>query len=118
MLERTWPRLHVFGSCDKLQPFWSEVVGIIDGVLQCKVLRDPRVLYIGLIPEGLIKKKVDIYIFEIMMVAVKATTKKLAEKRVTKSKNNRRDLQNGESDFLTATQNGCLRTELVETDTV
>lgn len=54
---------HVFWSCDRLQPFWSDVGELIDGLLQCEL---PQVLYLGLIPEGM-----DIYIFKIMTMAVK-----------------------------------------------
>ena len=62
--------LHVFWSCVKLQPLWSEVLQIIEEVLQYEVPRDPRILYLGLIPEGAIEKA-DVYIFKIMIMAVK-----------------------------------------------
>lgn len=62
--------LHVCGSCDKLQPCWSDVAELIDGLCQCELPRDPQVLHLGLIPEGTIKKE-NIYMFKIMTVAVK-----------------------------------------------
>lgn len=62
--------LHFFWSCDKLQPCWSDVAELIDGLCQCELPRDPQVLHLGLIPEGTIKKE-NIYMFKIMTVAVK-----------------------------------------------
>lgn len=59
-----------FWSCDKLQPCWSDVAELIDGLCQCELPRDPQVLHLGLIPEGTIKKE-NIYMFKIMTVAVK-----------------------------------------------
>uniref|UniRef100_A0A669B3A8 Uncharacterized protein n=1 Tax=Oreochromis niloticus TaxID=8128 RepID=A0A669B3A8_ORENI len=62
--------LHLFWSCDKLQPSWSDVAELIDGLCQCELPRDPQVFYLGLIPEGMIKKE-NIYMFKIVSVAVK-----------------------------------------------
>lgn len=61
---------HIFWSCAKLQHFWDDSIGLLEDILRYKVPRDPRFLYLGLIPEGVIKKE-DRYLFKIMTVAHK-----------------------------------------------
>lgn len=67
---------HVFWFCVKLKPFWDGINILLERVLNYRVPMDPRTLYLGLIPEGLIKKE-DRYLFKIMTVAsTKAITRK------------------------------------------
>lgn len=61
---------HIFWSCAKLQSFWDDSIGLLEVILNYKVPRDPRVLYLGLIPEGVVMKE-DRYLFKIMIVAYK-----------------------------------------------
>ena len=61
---------HVFWSCVKLKGFWDEVAQIIDDVLSYRIPRDPKIMYLGLIPEGFVQKK-DLYLFKILILACK-----------------------------------------------
>ena len=61
---------HVFWSCVKLQGFWDSVLRILEEIFSYKIPRDPRILYSGLIPEGIIQKK-DLYLFKLLTLACK-----------------------------------------------
>ena len=43
---------------------------IIDDVLSYRIPRDPKIMYLGLIPEGFVQKK-DLYLFKILILACK-----------------------------------------------
>lgn len=63
---------HVFWSCIKIQTLWDRVIQILEEILCYKIPRDPRILYLGLIPGDIIQKK-DIYLFKILIPAYKKT---------------------------------------------
>ena len=45
---------HVFWSCVNLQGFWDNVVRVLEKIFSYRIPRDPRILYLGLIPESII----------------------------------------------------------------
>ncbi len=61
---------HVFWACVKLQGFWDRVVQILEEIFTYKTPRDPRIMYLGLIPDDAIQKK-DLYLFKIVIMACK-----------------------------------------------
>lgn len=44
----------------------------LDEIFGCKIPKDPRIVYLGLIPEGIIHTK-DVYLFKILTLASKKT---------------------------------------------
>lgn len=61
---------HIFWSCEKLQGYWDRVTQTLEDVLSYRIPRDPRIMYLGLTPEGTIQKK-DLYLFKILIFASK-----------------------------------------------
>lgn len=61
---------HIFWSCGKIQAFWDGVLQILEEILGYKIPRDPRVLYLGLMPDDTIRKE-DFYLFKILILAGK-----------------------------------------------
>lgn len=67
---------HIFWFCEKIQPFWDGILETLAEVLCYEVPRDPRVLYLGLMPEDTIQRE-DLYLFKILILAAKkAITRK------------------------------------------
>lgn len=54
----------------KIQPFWNNVIQIMEEILNVKLPPDPRIVYLGLIPGETLDKK-DTYLFKIRTIAVK-----------------------------------------------
>lgn len=61
---------HIFWSCIKIQSFWNNVIHIMEEILNVKLPRDPRIVYLGLIPGETLEKK-DTYLFKILTIAIK-----------------------------------------------
>lgn len=68
--QQRWRQCHIFWACVKLRLCWDDIIRMAEGTLNHEVPRDPRILFLGLIPEAFIMKE-DMYLFKIMTVANK-----------------------------------------------
>uniref|UniRef100_A0A3Q1EZC2 Uncharacterized protein n=1 Tax=Acanthochromis polyacanthus TaxID=80966 RepID=A0A3Q1EZC2_9TELE len=57
-------------SCIKIQPFWKNVIQIMEEILKVKLPRDPQIVYLGLMPGETFEKR-DTYLFKILTIAIK-----------------------------------------------
>ena len=48
---------HIFWSCEKLQALWDGILETLAEILSYEVPKDPRVLYLGWMPEDVIQRE-------------------------------------------------------------
>uniref|UniRef100_A0A3B3I5T5 Reverse transcriptase domain-containing protein n=1 Tax=Oryzias latipes TaxID=8090 RepID=A0A3B3I5T5_ORYLA len=61
---------HIFWSCSKVVPFWQSIIKALQEILGYGIPTDPRILFLGLFPTGVIQTG-DEYLLKVMIMACK-----------------------------------------------